>query len=272
MSSNRIGFRPFRNALEKNPVDTVLVVDSNVIIAYFDDAHSLNETVTEFLDDLDELANITLYTTVTTKSEFLEYQRRRLLTDALVSLADKSNVDISLNETSRAKINAIKGRRNSRETQEQKRVGESGDLDFDINVTYFNDKEIKEIKKAFRAKSIENETGWLKICEIFLKEKIAEQEHLLDEFCTYLSPHDHAQQNIFLKPKVEWSEATRLCGTSGTGYSDALILNMLLHTKIDYLVTLDFDLIYASAISAKGKSVVLPDNRISQFKTILKGV
>ncbi|MBL7716359.1 MAG: hypothetical protein JNL01_12910 [Bdellovibrionales bacterium] len=271
MSSNRLGFRPFRNALEKAPKDTTLVVDSNIIIAYFDEAHSLHEKVVEFLDDLDEIANITLYTTVTTKSEFLEYHRRRLLTEALVSIAD-GEVDVPISESSRAKIYTIKGRRNLRESQEEKRAAETGDLDFDINVSYFNDKEIKDIKKAFRARDIPNETGWLKICEVYLKSKLVELETEIDSFCTYLSPHKESQKSLFVKPDVEWTEATRLCGTTGTGYSDALILNMLLHTNINYLVSMDFDLVYAAAVDAKNKTVILPDNRIAAFKHTLKGI
>jgi predicted nucleic acid-binding protein len=271
MATNRIGFRPFKNRLRESPKDTAIVVDSNVIISYFDETHSQHDQVTEFLDEVDQLAGVTLYTTVTTKAEFLEYNRRRLLTDALISLTEPK-FGVPIGESCRAKINTVKGRRNSRETAEKKRVLETGDLEFDTNVSYFNDKEIKEIKKAFRARDLQNETGWIKICEIFLKGKLAELEHDLDEFCVYLSPHDEKQRDLFLKPKVEWSDATRLCETAGTGYSDALILNMLLHTKVEYLLTLDFDLIYASAISAKDKAVLLPDNRIGEFKPILKGI
>jgi hypothetical protein len=56
------------------------------------------------------------------------------------------------------------------------------------------------------------------------------------------------------------------------GFSDSLILNMLLHTKIDYIITLDFDMVYAAAVSAQGKWVVLPDNRIKLFKILLTGL
>lgn len=56
------------------------------------------------------------------------------------------------------------------------------------------------------------------------------------------------------------------------GFSDSLILNMLLHTKIDYIVTLDFDMVYAAAVSALDKWVVLPDNRLKSFKASLKGL
>lgn len=271
MSSNRVGFRPFRNSLEKNPTDINLVVDSNVIIAYFDETHALYDKVKEFLDDLDNLANVTLYTTVTTKSEFLEYQRRKLLTESLIPIAEGEG-GIPIRESCRTKINTVKGRRNSRQAAEEKKVGDGSGDDFDVNVSYFYDKEIKEIKKSFRACDVNGETGWLKICEVFLKDKLSEQEKLLDAFCTYLSPHDKSQSALFSKTPVAWGEATALCGTSGTGYSDALILNMLLHTNIEYLVTLDFDLVYASAISAKNKKVILPDDRIAEFKPLLKGV
>ncbi len=271
MASNRLGFRPFKNRLRESPKDTAIVVDSNVIISYFDETHSQHEHVTEFLDELDQIANVTLYTTVTTKSEFLEYNRRRLLTGALISLAEAKD-GIPIGDSCRAKINTVKGRRNSREASEKKRVDESGDLEFDTNVSYFNDKEIKEIKKSFRAGSLQNETGWIKICETFLKGKLAELERNLDEFCVYLSPHDEKQSSLFSKPKVAWSDATQLCETAGTGYSDALILNMLLHTKIEHILSLDFDVVYASAISASHKKVILPDNRIAEFKPILKGI
>ena len=37
-------------------------------------------------------------------------------------------------------------------------------------------------------------------------------------------------------------------------------------------MTMDFDVVYAGAISAKNKKVILPDSRISKFKGILKNV
>ena len=56
------------------------------------------------------------------------------------------------------------------------------------------------------------------------------------------------------------------------GFSDSLILNMLLHTKIDYIVTLDFDMVHAAAKSALDKWVVLPDNCLKSFKASFKGL
>jgi hypothetical protein len=74
----------------------------------------------------------------------------------------------------------------------------------------------------------------------------------------------------FKSRKIDWRNATHLSSTTGMGYSDALILNMFSETTMDYLITLDFDLIYGVSISAKEKFVVLPDSRIAGFKQILK--
>ena len=88
MATNRIGFRAFRNASEDKEVS--VIVDSNVLIAYFDETHANNEEVSGFLDALDETATVTYYTTVTTKAEFLDYQRKRFLTEGIFSLKSHS--------------------------------------------------------------------------------------------------------------------------------------------------------------------------------------
>jgi len=56
------------------------------------------------------------------------------------------------------------------------------------------------------------------------------------------------------------------------GYSDALILNIFSETKMKYIITLDFDLVYAVSISSKEKFVVLPDSRLGAMKAILKKI
>ena len=75
MATNRIGFKQFKNKLNKDQ-DLALVIDSNILIAYFDEVHTHHELVHDFLTEIDEKANLTFYTTVTTKAEFLDYQRR----------------------------------------------------------------------------------------------------------------------------------------------------------------------------------------------------
>lgn len=271
MATNRLGFRQFKNKIDKDQEINV-VIDSNILIANFDELHSNHEIVRGFLEEIDDKADITFFTTVTTKAEFLDYQRKRLLTEGLFDLVDEYNKEIPLSQNSKAAITTAKGRRNKRQSDEEGRAQADPEHEFDAKVTHLTDNEIKEIKKKFRAIDAENETGWLKICDTFLKSKLLEQEEVLDKLCVYLSPHKEDQKELFNNTSIDWKKATAISGESGMGFSDSLILNMLLHTKIDYVFTLDFDMVYAAAVSAQNKWVVLPDSRIKHFKNPLKGL
>lgn len=118
MAVNRIGFRPFLNKITDGE-ELNIVIDSNALIASGDELHPNFEEITSFIDKLDQKANLTLYTTVTTKAEYLDYQRRRFLTEGLLSLS--SRPEISLASNVKAKLSTIKGRKNIREKNELKR-------------------------------------------------------------------------------------------------------------------------------------------------------
>ena len=268
MATNRIGFNSFlRNVQFGEKIN--LIIDSNLLIAYFDEIHSNHESVTSFLDNLDKKANVTFYTTVITKAEFLDYQRRRFLTEGVISLVQDNKDKLKIAAKATAKINSIRGNRDSRLRREEAR---QKDLeDFNSSLNYFKDSELKEIKKTFRARDIEDEKGWLSICKIVLGTKLSEQEFLLDEFCNYLTTRNKNQlENIFIVPEVDWKNATMISAKTGMGYSDAMIINMALSTNIENIATLDFDIIYAGAISATNKNILLPDKRIAPIKLILK--
>lgn len=162
-------------------------------------------------------------------------------------------------------------RRGKRITDEEKRSTKYDEM-YDSSVNYLRDSDLKEIKKQFRARDVQQEVGWLNICNLFLKQNMSEQEKLLDEFCNYLSNHNETQAHLFTNRKIDWSRATDLSATTGMGYSDALILNIFSETKMKYIITLDFDLVYAVSISSKEKFVVLPDSRLGAMKAILKKI
>ncbi|MGB0454997.1 MAG: hypothetical protein ACPGJV_14905, partial [Bacteriovoracaceae bacterium] len=76
MPVNRVGFRPFLNKVsEGQKVD--IVIDTNALIALGEELHPNHEEITSLIGSIDAKANLTLYATVTTKSEYLDYQRRR---------------------------------------------------------------------------------------------------------------------------------------------------------------------------------------------------
>ena len=94
MASNRIGFKQFKNKLNKGE-QVNLVVDSNILIANYDELHSNHELVRNFLEEIDTIADITFFTTVTTKAEFLDYQRKRFLTEGLFEISGSSGMGFS---------------------------------------------------------------------------------------------------------------------------------------------------------------------------------
>jgi predicted nucleic acid-binding protein len=144
--------------------------------------------------------------------------------------------------------------------------------EFSIDANYFKDSEIKEIKKAFRGRDVQKETGWISFCNSVLVDKLHALEKLLDELCHYLTTRDEVSRNYFTKMDVEWRMATQICGETGMGYSDAMILNMANHTTIKNIITLDYDLVYGGHVSAKDKNIITPTERLKNYKNTLKGI
>ena len=272
MASNRLGFNQF---LKSASGEIRLILDTNVVIAFFDEDHRQHDLVKNFLSKLDDNCNPFFYSTVTVKSEFLDFRRRWYLTDGLLDLVDEVSNGRNLITAAKAKINAKKGLLTNRRKQ---KLNESGlpiedeeEMEIEPSKRLFLDSEIKDIKRSFRARDVQQEFGWIKVCDLYLKEQLTKDESLLDEFCTYLTTrHSDQRENIFQGKEIDWSAATDLCSSTGMGYHDAMILNIFKSSSIPYLVTLDYDLIYGVTIDAPEKTVLLPDSRLSDFKSTLK--
>ena len=282
--ANRIGFKEFIKHLGKDQ-ELQLIVDANVIIAARDKNHKDHRTVREFLSELSSITQqATLFTTVTTKSEFLEYYRRKILTEGILEIYNRNKDEQIISKAVKQEIeNQVRARnqRQKREVEKQERIEQllvSHSIDtteieieeFSVDANYFKDSEIKAIKKAFRGRDVGKETGWLKFCESVLLSKLHGLEKLLDELCHYLTTRDEVSRQYFTRAEVEWRMATQICGETGMGYSDAMILNMANHTSIKYIVTLDFDLVYGGHVSAKDKILITPTDRLKGYKTVLR--
>ncbi|NOT80014.1 MAG: hypothetical protein HOP07_13550 [Bacteriovoracaceae bacterium] len=281
---NRIGFREFLKKLQKEQ-EVQLILDANVIIAYRDKNHKDHDTIREFFGGLNKITkNVSLFTSVTTKAEFLEYYRRKTITEAILQLYKINKTQKIISDTVKQEIeNQIRNRnlRQKREVEKQvqfEKVLESQSVDttemdiegFSIDANYFKDSEIKSIKKSFRARNVQEEKGWLAFCSVMLMERMHSYEKLLDELCHYLTSRDDVSQKYFIKKDVEWRMATQICGETGMGYSDAMILNMANHTTIETILTLDFDLVYGGHFSAMTKVLLTPTDRLKNYKIILR--
>lgn len=272
MASNRMGFKQFAKKAEAmEHVDIIL--DTNILIAYFDEDHRQFDIVNEFLNRLDEVTDVDFFSTVTVKSEFLDYRRRFHLTDGLLSLVDEHAMGLGLSLAAKAGINTQKAQLTRRRNPNPGELPVENEFDIETNPAkrLFYDTEIKNIKKSFRAKDVQDEKGWVAVCRTYLREKLIQDEELVDSFTSYLSTRNEDHKTKYFDNKeIKWNEATNLCASTGMGYSDAMILNVLKSTTIPYLATLDFDLVYGTSVNVPGKTVLTPDERLSDYKKMLK--
>jgi hypothetical protein len=82
------------------------------------------------------------FTTVTTKAEFLDYQRRRFLTTGLFDLVSSERQQKQLKPSSKQKINQMKARRGKRAKDEESRSMKYNDA-YDSAVDYLQDSDLK---------------------------------------------------------------------------------------------------------------------------------
>ena len=228
------------------------ILDTNVLISANYDVRDSHAQVIEVLDVLQKLS-YRIFATVNTRSEYLEFQRRLILTENLLDMVDEFSKS-KLSKSARAKIQTLKG---------SLKTSMAADADKD---EVFNESQLKKIKKEFSAGPHSGQKGWLEICDVFLKGKIElEDQALIDRGVEYVSPHEPSQANLF-NEFLGWSGAIGICEKTGAAFSDSMILNALKSSKLFFVVTLDFDVGYAALSDPNMKDVVVPDRLYREYK------
>lgn len=228
------------------------IIDTNILISLTYELKSDHEEVFEFVSSLDKF-KIPYFTTVTTRSEYLDFYRRLILTENLLSIVDgTSPLKITTRERSEIKTKeGLIGTRQSRKPGTDR---------------VFNDADLKDIKRVFSAAPFSGHHGWLKVCSAILGGRLLLSENALKSFgVTYISQHDDAQKPLFTK-KIDWPEARDISEMTGLGLSDSMILNALQCSRFPFVISADFDVGYAVLADPKMKDAVMPDSVASKFK------
>jgi len=228
-----------------------VILDTNILVTATYEIKKDNEQVEEFLELLAE-EEFRLFATVTTRSELLEFHRRLIMTERLLDLVDGSS-QIKITKAAKAAIDSQKATMKGR-------VAKYG------SDPVFNDREIKEIKKAFSAGPHSGHQGWLKLCETFFGDYLSKiDSELIERGIEYLSPNEPAMKDLFLN-KPEWEGAIKTASHSALGLSDSMILNSMAASKIPFAVSLDFDFGYAVLSDSKMKDVFMPDSIKAEYR------
>lgn len=239
-------------SIEKLDEHKGTILDTNVLISASYDLRESQTQVAVILDVL-QRKNYRVFATVNTRSEYLEFHRRLILTESLLDMIDEFS-RVKMPKTARARIQTLKG---------SLKTSVAADPDKD---EVFNDSQLKKIKKEFSAGPHSGQQNWLDICETFLKNKISLSDRdLMDRGVEYISPNTESQKALF-DASLDWSAAIDICERTGASFSDSMILNALKASKFLFVVTLDFDIGYAALSDPKIKDVVVPDRLYRQFK------
>ncbi len=229
------------------------ILDTNILVSLTYEVKKDHDEVLGFLSSIEHY-ELPYYSTVTTRSEYLDFHRRLRLTEKLLDVAADDG-QLRLSRAERAEIKTKEGLLNSR----IKRKPGSDPV--------FSDSDLKDIKKVFSAGAFSGNAGWLAICDAAMRGWLEATETRLTEYgVTYISQHDEAQKPLFHK-RIDWPEARSISESSGLGLSDSMILNALRCSRFAFAVSTDFDLGYAVLADINGtKDVVMPDSKAAEYK------
>lgn len=245
-------FTPYLKTILRGDYAQGTILDTNILISLTYEIKSDFDEVNDFVDRLiDE--RFLLFTTVNTKSEFLDFQRRLFMTEHLRGSIE-SEAGWKISSASRAQIQVQSGQLKRSEQQGADPV--------------FSDRQLKKIKSAFSAGNHSGHQGWMKLCEGVLSGRLDEAEAALSRNgIQYISQHEPNQKDLFLK-KIDWPDAKRIAELTCLGLSDAMILNAFQCSRFPFIVSADFDLGYAALASKEMRDVIMPDSVAKKYRDL----
>lgn len=250
-------------ALPYSDVDTYLakagnnkgcVVDTNFVIAITEENHAYHED-SKFLYEKLVQYQIPIYCTVTVRTEFIDYQRRMIITESLMDmLAVSSKWKIST-----AVREALKKQKGWIDNQPK-----------EDELPCLNDARIKIVKKEFLPKTQSGQIGWVELCKEYLTDKLLNAWNSIeaDLSLNYIDMRDLESQSLFEK-ELEWENMYRLSEKTALGSNDSMILNVLESSAFPFVVSADYDLAYGVMQSNCAKVILVPD---SLYRRHLKGL
>jgi len=230
------------------------ILDTNILIALMYDVNINSDEVEEFFQTTllpEKKRGFRFFTTVNTRSEYLDFHRRLAMTEHLRDIADGVS-PLKVPSQAKAQVQYQLGLLKRRTEQGSDPV--------------LNDKQIKTIKSTFSAGRHSGHAGWLSMCESVLFEKLDEVEQEMQNFgVEYISQHDSSQEALFSK-RIDWPDAKRIAEKTCLGISDAMILNAFQCSRFPFVVSADFDIGYAVLASNTLKDVVMPDSVAKKYR------
>lgn len=220
------------------------IADTSFLIAISDIEHDFHEDA-QFLFERLVHHEIPIFATVTTRSEFIDFHRRVILTESLMDMlahASKWKISASLREVLRSQKGWI---------DNQARAGSD---------PYLTDIRIKICKRSFLPKTQSGQIGWVELCREYLSGRLqAAWDSIANALSLNYIDMRADDSSALFERELKWEEMYRLSEATGMGSSDAMILNLLDSSVLKFVVTSDFDLAYGTILSTQNKTALVPD-------------
>ncbi len=234
--------RSFLNELPARKLGCL--IDTNILFAAnFSLDHFHDESVEIFKTLAEE--KVPLYTNVNIRSEFINQARKVVIVHALLDLFRDTGTNLPLEVYN--KLRSLKTRSDGKET---------ANLLFKIN-----DDEIEQIRNLlanFHPTPTQDLWDWF--CEDYFKGKLAAEWDWVEEdfginFLTLRYPEDSAH----LENELKWSDTVSTIEKTGIGSADAMIVNLFIQSKYQFIVSADSDVAFAmKKLNPQNKFVVVP--------------
>lgn len=238
-------FNEVSSNISNNPAFKKVLIDTCTLISF---SHETNEFNTETVDLIETLKRnkVLACTNVNIRSEFIDFHRRLILTEALTILSQQTKGIMSYTDVAK-KLKAHK-------TNVEKRANADNPL-------VLNDSAIKQFKKLLSFKHLDTENVWLKFCKDNLQGHLEHTFEIIKRVLKlkYLSLRK-GEEISDITNDVSWNGMFDISEKSGLGINDSMILNMFNSTNIPILITTDYDLVYAGAISDDSKLIFCPES------------
>jgi predicted nucleic acid-binding protein len=226
------------------------LLDTCALISFSHDTNEFHDETLALFAIL-KRAGVKIFSNVNIRSEFIDYQRRIIVTEALTAIGGQVK-GIFKNTDLAKRIKAHVANVHKR--------AESG------NPLVLNDSNIKQFKKLISISHGGIKNIWLNFCANNLAGRLEQTFDIVQDVLklSYLSMRKGAMSPEVIS-EVTWDNMYSISEKTGLGVDDSMILNMFNSTDIPILVTTDFDLVYASAIEQDTKLVFCPNRIYADF-------
>jgi len=237
--------RDLRNFLDRSPnMRTGCLVDTNILFAANYSLDHFHETAIEIFETLIE-ERVPRFANANVRSEFIHLSRKVVIAQALLDLFHAVGTDLPSEVYN--KLKSIKTRSATKEKEE--------------SLFRLQDSEIEQIRALFASyRPNADQDLWDWFCEDYLKGKISSEWNWVEEdFGINFLTLRYTENSLHLENELKWEDVVRIIERTGIGSADAMIVNLLIQSKYNFIVSGDSDIIFAlERINPENKFVVAP--------------